>query len=62
MDKNCLIPAIITSGECKYKVGKATLPNKYGNVMFYPKEGMYPKYLCKRFNEIEYYEKEEVNN
>ena len=61
MGKNCLIPAIVTSGEYKYKVGKATLPNQHGNVMFYPKERKYPYSICKRVNEIEYYEKEEVN-
>lgn len=54
MANEILYPAIVTNGECTGRIGVATVPNKSGNVMFYPNEGMYPYRICKSLSDIEY--------
>lgn len=54
MTNETLYPAIIVNGDCAGRVGAATKPNKYGNVMFYPIEGVNPYRICKILSDIEY--------
>lgn len=54
MINEALYPAIIVNGECAGRIGSATAPNKYGNVMFYPVEGAYPYRICKILSDIKY--------
>lgn len=57
MENMSLYPAIVTNGECIGRTGMATCPNNYGNVMFYPAEGIHPYCICKPLWEIRYFVK-----
>ena len=54
--KKPTVPAKVVNG--KYieigRIGKATLPNKFGLVMFYPVEGEYPYRVCLPMEHIAY--------
>lgn len=47
---------VITEGEYKGRIGRieANLPGeKFGNCMFYPKEGIHPYRICLKLSSIE---------
>lgn len=48
--------AIVVEGKYLGRLGKATGPNKYGNVMFYPIEGIHPYEVCLKAEQIRFVE------
>ena len=48
--------AIVICGQYSGRSGNATEPNKYGNVMFYPVEGVHPYRVCLKANDIKFIE------
>ena len=46
--------AKIVKGTYAGRIGKVTMPNEYGLVMFYPIEGEYPYRTCVALEDIEY--------
>ena len=53
--------AIVVSGRYLGRIGKATEPNQYGNVMFYPIEGIYPYRVCLKAEQIHFIKGGDVN-
>ena len=49
-------PAIVINGEYRGREGKATKVNKYGLVMFYPKEEIHPYRVTLKEKDIQYKE------
>lgn len=54
MKNKPLYPAIIIEGDYIGRVGNATHPNEFGNVMFYPIEGKNPYRICKIASEVRF--------
>lgn len=48
--------AIVICGQYSGRIGNATEPNKHGNVMFYPIEGIYPYRVCLKANHVKFIE------
>lgn len=46
--------AKVVKGDYAGRTGKATMPNEYRLVMFYPIEGQYPYRVCLSVEDIEY--------
>ena len=46
--------AVVINGKYTGRIGNATKPNKYGNVMFYPAEGIHPYRVCLTMGDIQF--------
>jgi hypothetical protein len=51
---NKLFPAMIIKGEYSGLEGLATPMNVYGNVLFYPNDGIEPYRLCLKIEYVKY--------